>query len=285
MRITYISPEGKKWNLTAAENVSSDSMFDFPQPKSIQEQSTSGDSQGVFLLEGGINGLVGETEDINVRKFSGSQTYVSSHATPMEGSLQVHIFGIEGKSVQEVYREWRGSWSHREYGTINISFDDTGTVSCRVRLSKTIEHPVEQPGKSSSISVEVPVICDDGYWTRKHVVKRTANDTSDIKIRNYGDFLLYPQVKWTGPTTVTVPSLNTFQLPKPSSGARRINLDPESSFIIQDDNEKVDISLWKKSTDLVVPEGVPPRETRTFKLLSTADVYLYYDVRLLDPWR
>lgn len=285
MRITYISPEGKKWNLTAAENVSSDSMFDFPQPKETQEQNNSGDSQGVFLLECGINGLVGETEDVNVRKFSGSQTYVSSHATPMEGYLQVHIFGVDGKSVQEVYREWRGSWSNREYGTLNIHFNDTGTVSCRVRLSKTIEHPVEQPGKSSSISVEVPVICDDGYWTRKHVVKRTANDTSDIKIRNYGDFLLYPEIKWTTPTTVTVPSLNTFQLPKPYSGARRINLDPESSFIIQDDNEKVDISLWKKSTDLVVPEGVPPRETRTFKLLSTADVYLYYDVRLLDPWR
>lgn len=257
-RIKYISPEGKEWGLSTESH------------------------QGVFLIEGGLDGLVGSSGDsVTTSTLLTGQRFHGVHTEPMTGSLTCQIAPLSGDKVSDVMRRFRGAWSRHVPGTLIIEDDDLGIFRANVRLSESIAAPFKQPDDNSSIECVIPLIADEGVWLFRHDSKTDKDGV--VKVKNWGDTQLTVRISWKGSGgQVTLPSGATFTLPE-TSEERILWLDNNKSLMVTDVDEKIDRELWKTVSYQALAETVPMGEEKVFKIPDGA--VLIWDVATFDPWR
>ena len=264
----YYSPDGKDYCLTGNKDLRYDNMF---------------------LMENGIDGLVGEAEDSisNPALFTGQRFY-GLKTNAMTGELKVLIYPEDGTPIDKVYKEFRSSWSRSQYGTLTIvDTDSEGVLRLKVRLRNNMSAPTVHPGDNNGIELNIPVISDGGVWNKEHISAPEEKDkekTRKITIHNYGDVFVRPKIVWDKNSSgeVIVPSGASFNLPAVDS-RKTLYLDNSKSNIIVDEDNNVDRKLTMRLAQEVYSEGVPPAQSRDY--IIPRDALMIWDIGLFDPWR
>lgn len=102
---------------------------------------------GMFLIEDGISGLVGESEDStsNPALFTGQRFYGLS-TKAMTGTLTICISPSERKDIDKVMKDFRSAWSRKHSGVLTlIDTDSEGVFRTNVRLRSSISAPKIHP--------------------------------------------------------------------------------------------------------------------------------------------
>ncbi|MCK7676363.1 hypothetical protein M0E81_11460, partial [Corynebacterium sp. CCM 9187] len=139
--LVYTSPSGRTWHLSRYAH------------------------EGVFVDEGGIEGLVGAVEE---QVFSSvgraGQRVAGQQAQALSGALAVSVVGTADKSVMGAWLEFRADWSVRVPGTLMVVSPVRGPVSTPVRLREVPAAPTKflEPGAGDVMSMRL--VGDDGVW-------------------------------------------------------------------------------------------------------------------------
>lgn len=252
-KISYMSPYGKVIDLSASD-------------------------WETGLRYGGLSGLKAKADITTIQALGQPGQVVESVRFPaMEGTLTVALSG-KGSPVDRVYRRLCAAFSHTLPGTLRIHTPCHGMVSVQVRLAGFITPPkADLLGEETVDAVEIPLICDQGVWWTQQVTGVGAVD-----VINDGEIAVAIRIRWKGDGgKVTLPSGMVFDLP-PVGDWRTLILDPEESCVVLDDNGQPDYGLWPSKIS-VVPELVPPNQTRTFILPTGASAI--WRIALTDPWK
>lgn len=254
VRLSYLSPHGREWRLIGPEH------------------------DGVWVVDGGITGLVGSGED-SASTLPGvpGHRVEAVEVPPVDGALTVRA-GDGAGGVPETFSRFRSDWSFRVPGRLVLSGDDgAGPVWARARLAGPIAAPAHHPAELRGLVFEVPVRLDDGLWW-----ETISSDTDSVTVTNTGDVFVRPRVEWNGPGgRLIMPSGAAVTLPAVDS-PRVLVLDNSRSNVVRDPDGTVDTGLWPSMVADLLPEGVPPGEARTYWIPGGAT--LHWDIGHLDPW-
>lgn len=251
--MTYFSPSGKSWVLTSQDWIAG-------------------------LRAGGITGLVGKLNPTTITAIGvPGQTIDGFQVPPAEGSLDLFVRGDGMRSATEVWVELRSELRYRApLGTLMIN-SPMGQVSTRLRVSGDLPSPDVDNLHATEKPLRVPVANDSGLWWLEG-----QHGTGTITVTNHGDVPTWPEIEWVGAGgRVKLPSGATFILP-PVQETRRISLEPRRSRYVVDSSGKLDKNLWEKIRGVVLPEGVPEEQSRTYELPEGA--ILRWKIGVLDPW-
>ncbi len=252
-KIRYYSPEGHKWVLM-------------------------GDEWLAGIKSGGIDGLVGDGDDVTIARVGDvGQSLDSFQPKPMTGTLTVFVRGDDAADVDAVWAEFRSGFSRTRQGTLVVE-SPSQVLSAGVRLSGPIPAPDEDPTSGGFVrDVQVPLVADRcGWWTD------WQSATGTVTVTNWGDLTVWPQIRWGGVAdTVYLPSGARFPLPK-ASGERVVSLSMAQAGFVTTKDGTPDFALRKQMSG-AYPEGVPAGQTRTYRLPTGAA--LEWQIGVLDPWR
>lgn len=238
--VTFYGVDGKVWPLTAVQH------------------------RGVFLKENPV-----ELRTSGEEAVAGSLELVVADNDPE---------GRELHEIADVMREWRGSWSRRNYGTLRIEDSGAWESWLPLRLAEPIpDLPSVDPAGYEEFTQAVVSDPHHPYWRRTHVY-----DQRTFTVTNAGDHETWPRVRWKQGGTVTLPSGVALTLPTVGEW-RTIFLDPFESLCVLDDKNRLDRALWRQLRHKVYPEPIPVGEVRTFGIPAGAQ--LIVDERVDDPWR
>lgn len=231
----------------------------------------------IRLMEGGIQGLVGEVEARAVASplAAGRQVH-GHHSREISGSLTVQLL-TGARPLVAVWAEFIGSFSVWQPGRLRVSSPLHGVREVAVRLSGAVPPPTMQPGRAAHVMVEIPLVADGGLWWQGEF-----HATGTATITNPGDDWVWPVIEWDGQGgTVTLPSGARFTLPA-VSGVRRLHLSNAESCVVLDLENNVDHLTWDKLAAVVLPEGVPPAARRRYALPPGAKIC--WRVPFHTPW-
>lgn len=243
----------------------------------VWELTSSGFTAG--LMAGGITGLVGSVED-ETSQLVGvpGQVLLRQKVRPLEGTLKVLL--RDDKEMERTYAEFRQSFHHLHEGTLRLGASHAGSFSTRLRLGGPIGEPEVKPGAQGHHVVEVPLICDSGLWWGYP----QEGSGSSIKVTNFGDVDIWPELVWVGSATVTMPSGLRVEAPFVSRECRMM-LNSRDAFEIRavDDGELMTTQIRSVRRQGVWPECVPPGREAIFKT-SSSRARLVWRRGVLDPW-
>ena len=246
--IDYASPTGSRHPLTTAGNV-------------------------CIIPHGGIQGLVGHpTVETSVVGEVPGQHIMSTRTPAFRGSVTLHIH--HARNVPEVL----GWFSAVEYGVLRLTTPTGRAFSARVRQEQEITPPEANPGSKGAALVTVPLICDDGVWWADSQSEGSLGTAATATITNTGDVIIYPTLTWSTASTTVLPSGAKLELPKPKRKTRTLNLSHQHAGIIMNGTTP---DLAMSRTVSLIPEGVPPGETRTL----THTGIITWQIGVWDPWK
>ena len=252
-KIRYYSPEGHEWVLM-------------------------GDEWLAGIKSGGVDGLVGDGDDVTIARVGDvGQSLDSFQPKPMTGTLTVFVRGDDAADVDAVWAGFRSGFSRTRQGTLVVE-SPSQALSAGVRLSGPIPAPDEDPTSGELVrDVQVPLVADRcGWWTD------WLSESGTVTVTNWGDLTVWPQIRWGGAAgTVYLPSGARFPLPK-ASGERVVSLSMAQAGFITLKDGTPDFELRKQMSG-AYPEGVPAGQTRTYRLPTGAA--LEWQIGVLDPWR
>lgn len=251
--MAYFSPSGKSWSLTSQDWIAG-------------------------LRAGGITGLVGKLNPTTITAIGvPGQTIEGFQVPPAEGSLDLFVRGDGVRSATEVWVELRSELRYRApLGTLMIS-SPMGQVSTLLRVSGDLPSPDVDNLHATEKPLRVPLSNDSGLWWLEG-----QHGAGTVTVTNHGDVIAWPEIEWVGAGgRVKLPSGATFVLP-PVRETRRISLEPRRSRYVVDRSGKLDKELWAKIRGVVLPEGVPEEQARTYELPEGA--ILRWKIGVLDPW-
>lgn len=220
------------------------------------------EKQGVTLQSPG--NLVSAVSRSLVGRANAIGADVLSHVIDsMADSLTVVVTAdsTSGRSLPEVWRQWRNSWSTKKPGrlVVNVLGESWGID---LIADKNIPVPERSPYSPNTQHVvsSVSVLGLDGIWSGEaHTYSGSAT------VSNPGTVDLHPVVTWSGSgKTVTLPGGRVVALPTVTN-EYRVNLDPGSGFKV---TGELGAAVWAafRGRDLRAP--IPPGESRTFQLSS-----------------
>ena len=157
-KIRYYSPEGHEWVLM-------------------------GDEWLAGIKSGGIDGLVGDGDDVTIARVGDvGQSLDSFQPKPMTGTLTVFVRGDDAADVDAVWAEFRSGFSRTRAGTLVVE-SPSQVLSAGVRLSGPIPAPDEDPTSGALVrDVQVPLVADRcGWWTD------WLSETGTVTVTNWGD--------------------------------------------------------------------------------------------------
>lgn len=259
----FVSPEGHEWRLMD------------PNPN------------GVFINEGTLanqfTGALKETASTFVGAPGQLVSSADSQFLPITGTLQCTVSAefCDG-SVEKVWREFREDWestSPESPGSFVLNRDGgLGELILPVRLNGgSLPGVGSNPGELDEIPITVPVVADKGQWLFRDY------GSGIVTVTNLGNGFIRPKIRWVGVGgVVELPSGASFTLP-PVSEPRTVSLDYTRSFEVLDDGGVLDDALWRELRGSVIGEGIPQKESRTFRLPDEAT--LLWDLAFLNPWR
>lgn len=250
--LSYTTPWGRTWHL-------------------IEENWVTG------LLSGGIEGLVGEAEDV-VSTTPGvpGQILDSQDTTRMTGSLRVTIGPDGDLDAGQVWAQFRGGFSRHMVGTLTLTSPHYGVLSTQVRLSGILPPPDVEPNDEGLIDeLRIPLVSDEGLW-----LEDTRTGVGVVTVHNTGDTTLTPRIRWSGAGgPVTLPSGAIFTLPAVTK-ERILLLSAIDSLAVLTPFGEIDYTLMRQMQ--VLPEAVPDQAERTFLLPVGAT--LEWQIGRHDPW-
>lgn len=232
------------------------------------------------IRAGGIEGLVGQATDVSVTTPGwAGQVVPSQQIEPLAGSLRFAVRADGHRSADDVAAELRQSFHHLAPGLLVLRVQGVGTFSTSLRLRGFIPPPTRDPSEEEIIlGIDVPVVGDDGCWWAD-----ALTGTETVTVTNGGDVPVRAQIMWQGPGgEVILPSGARFTLP-PTIEHRTLLLSAAESMAVLTTTGDLDHTLWKQLRGKALPEGVPPRKTRTFTLPTGAT--LQWQEGVLNPWR
>lgn len=252
-KIRYYSPEGHEWVLM-------------------------GDEWLAGIKSGGIDGLVGDGDDVTIARVGDvGQSLDSFQPKPMTGTLTVLVRGDDAADVDAVWAEFRSGFSRTRQGTLVVE-SPSQVLSAGVRLSGPISNPDEDPTSGGIVrDVQVPLVADQcGWWTN------WLSETGTVTVTNWGDLTVWPKIRWNGsPGTVTLPSGAKLSLPR-AAGERVVSLSMAQAGFVTDKEGMPDFKLREQMRG-AYPEGIPAGEKRTYQVPQGAA--LEWQIGVLDPWR
>lgn len=251
--VSYFSPSGKSWVLTTMDWVAG-------------------------LKAGGFNGLVGRLDPTASTSIGEpGQRIESFQIPPAEGSLDLFVRGDGRKSATEVWVELRSELRYRApLGVLSVR-SPLGLASAKVRVNGELPSPDVDNAHADEKPLRIPLSNDGGLWWLE---AQYADNI--VTVTNFGDDTVWPEIEWKGAGgKVTLPSGATFALP-PTQDARKISLKPRRSRYVVDSDGKHDEALWQKLRGVVLPEGVPVDESRTYEIPPGA--VLSWRVGVVNPW-
>lgn len=252
-KIRYYTPDGHKWVLM-------------------------GDKWLAGIKSGGIDGLVGDGEDVTVARVGDvGQSLDSFQPQPMTGTLTVLVRGDDADDVDAVWAKFRSGFSRTQSGTLVVE-SPSQALSAQVRLSGPISTPEEDPTSADFVrDVQVPLVADRcGWWTD------WLSESGTVTVTNWGDLTVWPQIRWNGvPATVTLPSGAKLSLPR-AAAERVVSLSMAQAGFVTDEEGMPDFKLREKMRG-AYPEGIPAGEKRTYQVPQGAT--LEWQIGVLDPWR
>ncbi|MCX7491466.1 hypothetical protein OS127_02840 [Corynebacterium sp. P6129] len=270
--LIYTSPSGRTWHLSRYTH------------------------EGVFVDEGGVEGLVGAVEEqVFASVGRAGQRLAGQQAQPLSGGLSVSVVGTADRSVMDAWLEFRADWSVRVPGTLTVVSPVLGSVSTPVRLREVPAAPTKflEPGAGDSMSLRL--VGDDGVWWGSWLrVVSSGGDVSSVTVTNPGDVTVWPRLRvdrgCTG--TITLPSGKQVSMTVPDdderAAGRWLLLDESESCAVLDENDRIDRALWLETRPGVVTEGVPPGTERTYRIQRAAGdgtVAIEWRPGYMDPWR
>lgn len=252
-KIRYYSPEGHEWVLM-------------------------GDEWLAGIKSGGIDGLVGDGDDVTIARVGDvGQSLDSFQPKPMTGTLTVFVRGDEAADVDAVWAGFRSGFSRTRQGTLVVE-SPSQVLSAGVRLSGPIPAPDEDPTSGGLVrDVQVPLVADRcGWWTD------WLSESGTVTVTNWGDLTVWPQIRWNGsPGTVILPSGAKLALPR-AAAERIVSLSMSQAGFVTDKEGVPDFKLREQMRG-AYPEGVPAGEKRTYQVPRGAT--LEWQIGVLDPWR
>lgn len=233
------------------------------------------------ITSGGVDGLVGSTEDVTAQALSGvGQVVLSQRMVPIQGQLKFNCRADGKRDAGQVAADLRAAFSPmlgRE-NQLGVS-SPLGVAEALVRLSGPIPDPVEDPSWDEEVvlGVQVPVVADGGLWWLAE-----QSGTGLVTVTNKGDVPVPLKIRWQGAGGVVVMQsgarLTLPEVPAP----RTIWLSREHSLAVRDDRGVMDRKLWKQLR-AALPELVPAGASRRVTVPEGAEVMWREGV--LDPWR
>ncbi len=252
-KIRYYSPEGHEWVLI-------------------------GDEWLAGIKSGGIDGLVGDGDDVTIARVGDvGQSLDSFQPKPMTGTLTVFVRGDDAADVDAVWAGFRSGFSRTQQGTLVVE-SPSQVLSAGVRLSGPIPAPDEDPTSGGLVrDVQVPLVADRcGWWTD------WQSATGTVTVTNWGDLRVWPQIRWNGsPGTVTLPSGAKLSLPR-AAEQRVVSLSMSQAGFVTDKDGASDFKLRQQMRG-AYPEGIPAGEKRTYQVPQGAT--FEWQIGVLDPWR
>ena len=252
-KIRYYSPEGHEWVLM-------------------------GDEWLAGIKSGGIDGLVGDGDDVTIARVGDvGQSLDSFQPKPMTGTLTVIVRGDEAADVDAVWAGFRSGFSRTRTGMLVVE-SPSQALSAGVRLSGPIPAPDEDPTSGGLVrDVQVPLVADRcGWWTD------WLSESGKVTVTNWGDLTVWPQIRWNGsPGTVILPSGAKLALPR-ATAERVVFLSMAQAGFVTDKEGTPDFKLRQQLRG-AYPEGIPAGEKRTYQVPQGAA--LEWQIGVLDPWR
>lgn len=256
-KMSYISPDGEVFSLMDTTH------------------------EGVFVIEGGFHGLVGDSDDlVTSNVVSPGQVSHGISIKPTTGSLEVALFPQNGDTMDNLFSRIKNAFSRTREGTLILSDEDgIGQRTLPVRLSASID----PPSYNTDIAMPqhgimtIPLISDQGVWEVQFSSKKTTTE-----IINGGEVITFPTIEWKQGGRVSLPSGASFTLPTVAE-ARQIHLSNAKSMMVTDTKGNIDRTLWREIAKNAWAEGIPTMSKRTFKIPTGATIY--WSTYVLDPWR
>ena len=255
--VVYIDPHGRSWDLSHG-------------------------SDGVVLLEGGLDGLAGVSSTEGVRLAGVPGQFVvpgSSAVEPVAGVMRVLLDPSDVAPMEQLFPAWASAWSTRRPGRVELRREGGPLTwfSCRLG-DEGLPAPERSPLLQRHVPMDIPYVVDDGvFWER-------GSGSNNVTVTNRGYVFVWPRVVWAGRGgSVTMPSGARLTLPDTPGEERVFHLDPLESGLISDLDGVPDRALWEKVRRSFFVEAVPPGEERTYRLFAGAR--LEYDIGFSTPWR
>lgn len=235
------------------------------------------------LAYGGVVGMVGTKTATTSQAVSvPGQTPTSFQTKEMKGQLTFLVMDSPGRaSVDELVSEINREFSPDVYGTLILDRPGSvGRLSTPVRLDGPIDFPSSFLGAGDpDVEVKVPLVSDEGLWSQS-----STSVTGTVTVTNIGDEFLWPSVQWTANSTLELPSTAVVSLPVPGDGQPRVmSLDPYTSHEVARLDGTVDAELSMLMAPMLLAEGVPQHQSRTYR--TTGGAVVQWACQFLNPWR
>ncbi|MFS0140298.1 hypothetical protein ACL1FJ_00720 [Corynebacterium striatum] len=191
------------------------------------------------------------------------------------------VTDFEGRSPGDVWADWLRDWDDSKPGSFVFESDEgisSLTIPVRLSADSEVGSPERQPDDSGFFTVVLSLVFDSGCWEKTY-----SSNANSVTVTNWGDSLVFPTITWQGAGgVVTTPSGSTFTLPA-AANRRFLLLDSAESYLVVDEKENVDDSLWHAVRGKVISAPVVPGKEATWKLPS--GVGMTWKIGVINPWR
>lgn len=233
------------------------------------------------IAYGGLSGMIGRVDTSTVVAVGvPGHTPMAHKVRPMEGELTLHVVSGMGMTVEEAVSEIRREFTPTGYGTLHIERDNAlSTLSTRARLNGEIAALPEVPEDAIDAEIKVPIISDEGLWAHDPL-----SATGTCVVMNFGDAFCWPEIRWWGQASLTLPSGVVIPLPWVEGDLpRRVSTDPYTSHEVLFDDGTVDEVASAESSQWWMSEGVPEGGERAY--IVSGDARVWWRIKVRDPWR
>lgn len=244
--------------------------------------------EGPFIVADGMPELVGKFSravTVSAGRPGGVPQDVS--VDPFEVVLACYIKATTHRSMEQEYARFRNMFHTDVDGQLQVRSHSFGTLSTPVRLGAPLPAPGVLPGVRDHEEVDLPLWGRDGcFWSGWREETFEGNYTRSVTVTNPGDVWAWPEFVWDSsqPSWVTFPSGAQVTLPRMPDGARlTLRMSRHVVSVVDAEGEKRRDALTLVGN--MWPEGVPPRSSREFKVLSGSSVTMRWRSGHLDPWR
>lgn len=240
MELSWTSPGGRRWPLNSKNH------------------------DGVFVELDTLVGGTGTWEDATLT-IPGRPGQVVSH-----GDVQIKPFELEVTLVvadPDAWVEFRAGLSPFRDGVLTLSVSNGLAFQVGARVRPGLGLPSQRPRVGSRL--QVTFVADAGVWSHQ------ASGTGRVVVTNWGDAPIWPEVVFSAPGVMALPSGVQVALPAPTS-MWRLPLGREHGGTVYD---KAGNSVGRVP---VLGECVPVGDAREYVVPEGAT--LMWSVQVVDPW-